>query len=156
MYKSLKLIHLLMLILFLGTIFTYVMISIMVENAPLADLVFGRKIILTGTNYLTLPALWILVLSGFAMGYKKYGFQNRFFRIKLGIGLLLLLNAHFIVGPAVAEASCSAINSLVEGTLDAGYPEAYFKETVFGAVNVCLTLLALGVSIGKKGSDIKI
>ncbi|MBL0337614.1 MAG: hypothetical protein IPP67_00060 [Rhodospirillaceae bacterium] len=74
--KSLKLFHYLGLILFLGSIFLYILISGLTSHSSLENLVFSRQIIRTGTLFLTIPGLGLVVLSGLIMTTKYYGFLN--------------------------------------------------------------------------------
>jgi heme/copper-type cytochrome/quinol oxidase subunit 3 len=150
MNKLLKLIHFLSIILFLGSIFTYILISVLAEDAKLVELAFGRRIISSGTRFLTIPSLWTLVLSGLFMGYQKYGLKNNFTKIKILIGFLILLNAYFFVGPAVFEATHIAETSIVSGILSERYLPAYWKESAFGTLNVIMALIAITISIWRK------
>ena len=146
----LKTAHILSLVLFLGSIFTYILISTMIENADVSDLAFGRSIISRGTAVLTLPALWVLVLSGVIMGINGEK-GSLFFKIKLAAGILLLINAHVFVAAAVTSATSLALDAKLSGQLSPQYYTAYMKESAFGAVNVLLALSALVFTIRKKG-----
>lgn len=151
MIRLLKLMHFTGLILFLGSILTFVAVSFLSEKATLAELAFARKIISFGTQFITTPGLWLLVLTGNAMSLKKYGINNKFVRIKIFLAALILANTYIMILPAVAEATALAINSLQQGELNVLYKTAYMKETVFGAINVILTFSAMAVSIWRKG-----
>ncbi len=69
--RVLRLAHLLGLVVFLGSIVTFVVISALAQGAGLQERAFGRKVISVGTRVLTLPGLWVLVLTGVWMGCKR-------------------------------------------------------------------------------------
>lgn len=140
------------LIIFLGSIITFIVISTLIEGATLENIAFGRKIISTGTSILTLPGMWVLAITGLWMGYQRYGVKQRFFQIKLLLMTLVVANAHFIIAPAVASATELAARSLAQGQLLPAYQAAYMQESIFGAINVLLTLTAAVVGVWKVGA----
>ena len=149
MKSVIKFIHLLGIILFLGSIFTFILVSALVQDKPLSDLAFGRQVIAAGMKMLTLPALWIILLSGILLGKGKW--QGKYFQVKLALGLVILLNAHFVIADAVLHASRLAAGASVTGVLSPDYLLAYTKESVMGAVNVLLALFAMGYALRTKG-----
>lgn len=78
MLRGLKLVHFGGLVIFLGSILTFIVISALIESASLEKIAFGRRIISTGTNVLTLSGMWVLAIAGVWMGYKRYGLKQRF------------------------------------------------------------------------------
>lgn len=140
MMRVLKLAHYLGLVLFLGSIFTFTVISSLIEGASLEGVVFGRMVISTGTTHLTLPGLWLLIISGIGMGYLREGRQHSLPRSKLLFSALIVLNTYLMVLPAVSTATELAGQSLAAGQLLAAYHPAYLQESLFGAINVVLAL----------------
>jgi len=151
MVRGLKLAHFVGLVIFLGSIFTFVVISTLIEGASLENIAFGRKIISTGTNVLTLPGMWVLAITGVWMGYKRYGLNQRFFQFKLLLIMMVVINAYLFVVPAATSATEIAVRSLAQGQLLPEYKAAYMQESIFGAVNVLLTLAAAVIGIWKVG-----
>lgn len=151
MLRGLKLAHFGGLVIFLGSILTFIVISALIEDATLENIAFGRRIISTGTNVLTLPGMWVLAITGVWQGYKRYGMKQRFFQIKLILVTLIILNAYLFIVPAVTLATDIAVRSLAQGQLLPEYKDAYMQESVFGAINVLLTLAAAVVGIWKIG-----
>ena len=151
MFRGLKLVHFGGLVIFLGSILTFIVISTLIENASLENIAFGRKVISTGTNALTLPGMWALAITGVWMGYKRYGLHQRFFQIKLLLIALIVINAYFFVVPAVTLATELAVRSLAQGQLLPEYKAAYMQESIFGAVNVLLTVAAAVMGIWRVG-----
>lgn len=152
MLRVLKLAHFGGLVIFLGSILTFIVISTLIEGASLENIAFGRKIISTGTNILTLPGMWVLATTGVWMGYKRYGLRNRFFRLKLLLVTLVVINAHFFIVPAVNSATELAARSLAQGGLLPEYKTAYMQESIFGAVNVLLTVVAAVIGVWRVGA----
>lgn len=152
MNRTLKLAHLVGLVLFLGSIFTFIVVSALVDGASLENLAFGRRIISRGTVVLTLPGLWLMVITGLWMGYRRYGFASRFVQIKLALAILIVLNAHLVIVPAADHATTLAEISRASDQLLPEYHAAYLRETVFGAVNVLLAIAAAVVGIWKIGA----
>lgn len=152
MNRAIRLLHAVGMTLFLGSIFAFVVASTVIENADLATLAAGRRIIATGTDMLTVPGLGILLASGLWMGLRGYGLRSRFFQIKLGIGVLVLVNAALLVVPNVHAATQWAIRSLADGNLHSEFGLAYGRETIFGIVNVVLAFAAAVVGIWRVGA----
>ncbi len=150
MQKTLKYLHLLGLVLFLGSIFTYVLVSMLVKDGSLADLVFGRQIIRAGTWYLTLPGMWLAVLTGLLMaarGNKK--FRERWLTFKGVLALIIVLNAHALIIPTTGDALSWAKESLIRGKVLPEYAAAYLREAIAGTVNVVLILAAMAAGVWK-------
>lgn len=153
MLRGLKLAHFGGLVIFLGSILTFIVISAHIEGASLENIAFGRKIISAGTNVLTLPGMWVLAVTGVWMSYKRYGLKQRYFQIKLLLITLVIINAYFFIVPAATSATEIAAQSLTQGHLLPEYKAAYMRESMFGAVNVLLTLTAAIIGVWKIGAD---
>lgn len=153
MLRGLRLIHFGGLVVFLGSVLTFIVISALIEGASLENIAFGRRIISTGTNTLTLPGMWVLAITGIWMGYKRYGLKKRFFQLKLLLITLVIINAYFFIVPAVTMATEIAIRSLAQGQLLPEYTAAYMQESIFGAVNVLLIVSASIIGVWKVGTS---
>ncbi|HEY0722241.1 MAG TPA: hypothetical protein VGE50_13425 [Gammaproteobacteria bacterium] len=153
MYRTLKLFHLGGLTLFLGSILTYVLISAQIEGATLEQIAFGRAIISMGTRDLTLPGLWLLIISGIGLGYLREGQQRPYLKLKLLLAALIISNAYLLVVPAATSATVLAEHSVMMGQLSAGYQPAYLRETIFGALNVVLTCVLAVLGVWKMGAN---
>lgn len=146
MNKPTRYFHLIGMTLFLGSIFTFIVASSL-GSASLPELHFARKLILCGTHFLTLPGLFLTLISG-ALGIKEMRCDTpRILKLKAALGILIFLNTLFIIYPAVAQATELARLSNEAGQLLDGYKKAYFIESSAGAFNVlaALTLAAIGV-----------
>lgn len=151
MFRVLKLLHIASLVVFLGTIVTFILISSLLDGAGLPNRVFGRQIIATGTHLLTLPALWLAAVSGISMGLRRQGWKQPFFQFKLALVTLALINAYAFVVPAVMAAQRLAIESFGKGKLLPQYHSAAMQETIFGAVNMAIAIMAAVIGVWRLG-----
>jgi len=151
MLRILKLVHLLGLTLFLGSISSFILISGLLEGASLELLVFGRRFIDSGTRLLTIPCLWMICLSGLWLALARRATGGGFVRIKLAIGILMVLNTHLLITPAVHAALDIATRSLAAGAVLPQFQDAYLRESIAGAVNVAFALVAVVVGVWKLG-----
>lgn len=148
MSKVLKVFHYIGLVMFLGSIFTYMLISALATDGSLTNLVFARRIIWSGSIFLTLPGMWLILISGIFMTVRDYGFfKHRWLNIKHIVIVVIILNAHLIIAPAVGEALRHAQESLAKEEMLPAYYAAYLRESVFGAVNVILTVVSMVVAV---------
>lgn len=155
MFRAMKFFHIMGTTLFLGSIFTFIVVSAQVQGASLDNLVFGRQVIGAGTWALTLPGICVTAATGIWMGYKRFGLTQRFCLIKLLLTALIAVNGFFFVVPAVLTATEAAVQSRALGHLLPTYDPAYLKESIFGSINILAALAAsiVGVwKIGAKGS----
>jgi uncharacterized membrane protein len=150
-HRVLKISHFAGLVIFLGSIFTFIVVSTLTQGASLENIAFARVIISKGTNALTLPGMWLLAVTGIFLGYKRYGLNNRFFQLKMLFIVLIILNAHFLIVPAADSASEIASRSVQAGQLLAEYSAAYMRETIFGAANILLAIAAGVVGVWRIG-----
>jgi hypothetical protein len=151
MFRGLKFAHIGGLVMVLGSILTFMVISALMEGGSLENIAFGRKIISTGSNALTLPGMCVLAISGFLMGYNRYGLKQRFFQLKLLLILLVVINGYFLVLPLVTSATECAIRSLAQGWLIPEYNTLYIKESIFGAINIVMIVAAAVIGVWKIG-----
>ncbi|WP_162788022.1 DUF2269 family protein [Chromobacterium haemolyticum] len=150
MNRTLKLIHFIALALFLGSILAWVVLS---ETGPATPALLAqtRQQIHIGTWVLTVPGLWLMLISGLLMGYRRYGPRNRFFQLKLGLTLLILLNASFVVVPAVDMANQLAQAALLNGALSADFHAATLREAIGGGLNILLIVITAAVGVWRPG-----
>jgi len=143
MRYTMRLLHVLGLTLFLGSILTYAIASGLAASA-VGDVAFTRRLVEAGVRYLTLPGLGVIIVSGAGLAAGRFRpRENRWLGIKLVVTGAIVANAVLFILPAARQASGLAAASVAAGgQLLAGYAEAYAIETVAGAVNIGLALLA--------------
>jgi len=143
----LKVVHLLGLVTFLGSILVFILVSELNNHASLERLASAREIISSGVLIFTLPGMWLAVLSGIALAYRSGRLRNGVVRLKAVLSLLIVVNAHFIVVPNVNKATAIAQSSLQAGALDPQYAHTYLLESIFGGINVLLILALIILAV---------
>lgn len=149
MFRGLKLAHIGGLIMVLGSISTFIVISTLIEGASLENIAFGRKIISAGTKVLSIPGIWVLAITGVCMGYKRYGLKQRFFQLKLFLVTLIIINGYFFVLPLVTSATEIAVRSFAHGHLLPEYRALFMQESIFGTVNILIIVAAAIIGVWK-------
>jgi|GEM_PF-6191067 len=137
---------------FLGSVMVYIAITPLASGDNLYQLVMIRLVIKTGTYFITLPSLWLAVISETILCMNKN--QNeKSWRIKLTVAWLIVVNSHVLVAPAVFQAYELARQSLETGSLLARYWSAYWQETIAGSVNIVAGLVLVFLSTKKDCID---
>lgn len=157
MKKILKGIHLLGLVVFLGSIFSFIVISILSEGSSLSDLFFGRRIIELGTKSLTIPGMYLSLISGVLLAWPDLK-KEMWIKVKVLTLVIIFINAYIFIIPAADHCLQLAKEASLSGVLSPSYKIYYMKETLFGALNISLSLMAagLGVFYSKKQKKDKI
>ena len=151
-YKLTKVAHLVALALFLGSVFGHIVQGMVPggDTVP-ATILFVRQSIDLATRYLTMPGLVLLMITGVLLSVLRRG----------GFGVHRWLTAHQVLGAAVVVIGMAVLvptgrellasaRGLVDGALSlADHASLARTESVVGAVNVLIALLALVVVIAK-------
>jgi hypothetical protein len=151
MFRGLKLVHFAGLAFVLGSISTFIVISVLIKGASLENIAFGRRIISTGTQVLTIPGIWVLAITGVLMGYKRYGLKQRYFQLKLLFAAIVLINGYLLVIPAVNLATELSARSLAQGQLLQTYRSMYVRESIVGTINIMLIFTAAVIAVWRTG-----
>jgi hypothetical protein len=139
MRKGLKLLNVFGLVLCLGSIFTYMVISALVQDSSLENLAFGRQIISAGTRTLTVPGMLVFILTSAWMGYVRFhGLKNRRYQLLLLLIALIIVNGCFFVAPLVSSVTEIATRSLAQGHLHPEYNAMFLNESRLGLANILL------------------
>ena len=135
----LKVLHLLSLAIFFGSIVTYIFMGELVSGEGIASLKVSRELTASGTLYLTLPALFLTGLTGVLMSGKP---NTRWLWSKVIGFILIAVNTKAFIYPAI-EAS----------VLNFDKPEAYStamqQEVIFGGINLFLILSLIAIAVIK-------
>ena len=144
MRNTLKFVHLIGLVLFLGSILTFIVASSVPATGDLPSLVVARRVISAGTNALTLPGLGLLIASGIGLKWGRLRLRDhRWLQVMVAAAGLVVLNGLLFVLPAVHSASALVEESQSLGTLTEAYTRAYVLESSAGSLNVVLGLVAM-------------
>ncbi|MDH5391798.1 MAG: DUF2269 family protein [Gammaproteobacteria bacterium] len=149
--NGLKVLHILGLVVFLGSIITFIIASELSNESDLAGLVFARELISTGTLIITIPSMWLVIVTGTGMAIISARLKQTWVRIKFVVSIIIAINAHAFVMSAVKEATLLAKTSLQKGIIHVDYLQAYTEESMFGAINVLLILSLIIIAVFKPG-----
>lgn len=139
MKKALKVIHLVAVSCFLGSIVTYIMFGILAGKEPVA-LHFNRIWVSSSTTYLTISAMWGAGMTGLLMSGIP---RANWLKAKLLGFVVIVANTYMLVGPAVTQSL---------QYVDAGgdkFASAVRQEAIFGGVNLVLIVLLVTLSVAK-------
>ena len=148
-----KVLHMIGMAMFLGSIAVYIAISTTTNPTQLADYASARRCIAADTHAVTMPGLWLAVLSGVALAW-RYKPLPGWIKLKLSLALLVVLNCYLLVMPAVDQAALLAVQAAKNGQRDPAVAQAVQRETVFGAGNVLLVLGMLGLAVRRPGRPV--
>ena len=127
MKSLLKVIHLLSISVFIGSIATYVFIGALVPDNNALAMELNRIWVAKSTLYLTITSIWVAGLTGILMSGKPK--QPWLWGKLLGF-VGIAVNTHLFVYPAII-ASRSTLS--VKGE---AFQNAMQQEAIFGAINI--------------------
>ena len=148
-YSSLKVLHLMGLVLFLGSIFGHIVAGIL-GGGPVSGGRFlaAREHIAAATQFLTLPGPGLLLLSGVGLWLMSWSVKNsRWLGVHMGLAVMVTLIAFVVVLPAGAEMMALASTDMVANMEKILAANRF--EDIGGAVNVLLILIITGLGVAK-------
>jgi hypothetical protein len=142
-YKSLKLIHLLGLALFLGSVFGHIATGAL-PGAGTPAFIAARENISLLTRVLTLPGLGLAMASGVAMvlSTRMKLIRARWVLLHATLAIVVVLLTVLIVAPA-GKRVLAAARTGTESAIQAGL----WTEHLFGAANIVLVVAVMAVAI---------
>jgi len=151
MRVALRLAHLIGLVLFLGSILTFIVASSVGGSGGLTSLVVARRVISAGTNVLTLPGLGLLVASGAGLVWRRLRWRDHHWLQVMTLAVsAIALNGVLFVVPSVRSATALAEESLRLGAVLPAYTHAYQLESTAGSLNVLLGLVAMVAGVVRR------
>lgn len=145
MFKVFKFFHIVGLTMFLGSIWIYI-----AQGTPMDSVLVTTYVRTSVANLIaiiTLPGLLLMLGSGVAMVLARRGLlTTRFFKIKLGVGLLVLINALLILS---FDKQAAIMSHHLPEYLNIMQNEI-LKESIVGALNVLFVLFLIGYSLKVK------
>lgn len=152
-YRLLKILHLIGLSLFLGSIFGHIVASVLggaPEAGNEAAFLASRVHITAATRYLTIPGLLLILATGVGMGMWLQSWSLKrdiWLRVHMFAAVLIVLLAFFVIVPAGSEMLRLAQQGMTE---HAGQIKAAHKvEDMVGAANILLAVLATALGVVK-------
>ena len=152
MPRFVKALHLIGVVMFFGSILGHVTVGFVpgAKDDPQTALV-AREAIGVATTYLTMPGLLLLLLTGiFVIVKGKLPiFKTRWLTLHVLFGLLIALNAAFILYPTGQEL-LQVASQVATGALPMEQLHAIEgREAVFGAANMLLCLIMVFIAVIK-------
>lgn len=155
MTKPLKILHLLGLALFLGSIPGHIVLGEIAGSgaglAGFSSLLQAKHVMVLA---LTLPGLLLMLLTGAGLLLTSRGlWRTRWMRVKLGLVVLVALNALLVLTPLGAQIAALAGEAAASGVVPPALAGLALRESLFGALNLVmiLTIVALAVTKPRLG-----
>lgn len=148
MPRLLKLLHILGLALFLGSIPTHIVLGQITPGGaiPAMGIVFSRKIMLIITLAATVPGLVLLTVTGWLRRRALPTPRPSWLRLHLAIGLTALAVGTLVITPQILELMAQAEALATDSFDPTVWKQAKLIEDVAGTLNVGLALLAMGLA----------
>jgi len=155
MYKSVKVLHVIGVILFFGSILGHAIagiVSTASDNPQVLHTV--REVILTETYFLTIPGTVLFTITGIAMliigklPIRKF----RWLLVHTCLGTLVILNAVFVLLPVGAEILEASQNMMTGSGPTEHLHQLENKEAIFGALNIISCFVLVTLAVIKPGS----
>lgn len=144
MTQKLKVLHLLGVVLFFGSILAHTVASITasMSNDP-QTLFIVRQVMQAQTSYLLIPGIFLFLLSGITMlALKDYHFaQSRWLILHASVGVLIVLNSFFILLPAGQELLELSRQAATGALQIENFQSIRKTESIFGGINLILCLI---------------
>ncbi len=150
-----KVLHLIGLVMFMGSILSFIAMNSFVGASTDAVLIsHQRQFVSTITWALTIPGMWILVIAGCltALSGKYVLTEHRWLAGKLVLAVLILINATFFISTLVGQVTGIAEQSAIQGQLLSTYMPLKAKEDMYGIANFLMILVSILLAIYKPGS----
>lgn len=147
MMRSVKALHILGVVLFLGSVPVFIVASALSRQTPFDQLLFARRLIQTATYALTLPGLGIVAASGVWMSTRwRHAGLPGWLKVKQIATATIALSTLFAVLPAVRDCLEAAAEAASTQVISPRFMPAYLRESVAGAFNLVLTLASLAIA----------
>lgn len=150
--KSLKMLHLVGIIMFLGSVFGHVATAVLGGTAiGSPEFLAARENISALTQALTLPGLGLTILSGLAMAVAGCvnPLRARWLFLHGALAAAVAALALMFVAPAGRRVLEGALTAHSGPARLSEVEIALFSEQVFGALNIVLALAVIGVAVWK-------
>jgi hypothetical protein len=152
MYKAFKILHIIGLALFLGSIFAHIAAGRVpgAETEP-AAMLFARQAIDLATRYVTLPGLALAILSGIVMLLRgpAGGLKRRWLLAHLALAAVIASVTFIVMIPAGREILATALAISAGGKSVDAFSAVALPEHIWGGVNILLILIAVAIGAAK-------
>ena len=149
-FKTYQLLSILGFILCLGSIFSFIVMNIVLGDAPSISSVYWQRLFVSKiTAVLIIPGISLVVISTLLLSLKYYGFfSNIWVTITQILVVLIIINSVNITLLAEKVTAIAIHQKEIMADIP-GYIKLKSKEDVFGAVNMLMLLTFLIISVYK-------
>jgi len=147
-----KVLHLSGLIMFIGGIVSSIAMNHVTLKSEDAALVYHQRLFVSEiTSVLTIPGMWILIISGGLMAFAERSrlFGHRWLIAKLLLASAVVINGAFILTPLVDQVTALAEQSSSQGHLLRSYVTLKAEEDLYGTLNFIMLIAAFFLAILK-------
>lgn len=150
MKKTEKLLHFIGLVMFLGGILPSIVMNSVVGTSADVGLLYHQRLFVSAITWaLTIPGMWILIVSGCltVLARKCCLIEHRWLIAKLVLAVLIFVNGTFILAPLVSQVTSIAAQSAEQGYLLPTYMPLKAKEDMYGIANFLMLAIAFLLAI---------
>ncbi len=152
MNKFLKIIHLLGLVAFVGSIFSHILLSNLGDpEADLAGFAVLAQAKYMNVLLLTMSGLILMLLTGIALMLRR-GMtpkRARWMGVKLMLVMLIALNGTLVLTPLSRDMATLAQDAGTTGRLPTAFYDLQRKEDVLGTANLAMILAVISLAVAK-------
>jgi hypothetical protein len=128
-------------ILFLGSLFSFIVINLTGEEPTVSSIYWQRLFVKKMISVMTVPGLALIVISDVFLCLKKdCPFSKRWMLIAQIIIALLVINSAFFIIPTAYTVNEISLQQLNTGVFFDEYARLKSKEDIVGAVNFLMTI----------------
>lgn len=140
MKSGLKILHLISLSIFIGSIASYIFFGALIPENDALAMKLNREWVATSTFYLTIVSLWVTGLTGILMSGKP---KAPWLWAKLIGFICIVVNTHLFIYPAIIESKTSL------GINNDAFQSAMQQEAIFGAINILIIVCMVTIAVLK-------
>jgi hypothetical protein len=151
MRKALMFLHLLGFAVFLGSIPGHIVLGQLADSASSLDgLAILQAAKHTSILALTLPGLMLITASGLGLLLtRRELLRARWMRLKLGLALLVVLNAVLVLSPIGAQVAGLASEAAASGGIPPALSRLEARESLFGAANILMSFAIAALAVAR-------
>ncbi len=151
-FEFYRFVHVAGVAMFFGSVLAHVTAGMIPGAADNPTVMLAAREAITLANwYVTIPGLVLAIVSGALMAASAGYLKRQRLAMHIAAAALIAAVAAIVLIPG-AEKLQDAVNAVSAGTMTpAAFADAASREHMFGAVNIALTLAAIGIGVALPG-----
>lgn len=146
--KTFQLLAIIGFILCLGSIFSSIVMNIVLGSSPSIDSIYWQRLFVSKIIFvLIIPGLFLMVVSAFILSRKQYGFFRRKWITIVQLFIILIIINSINITLLAEKVTAIAIHQQQTKTVISEYITLKNKEDMFGALNMIMLLSSLIIAI---------